>query len=392
MTCRFLENLTLASMVAPITDAAFRTQYWERKPLVIHRGAPDFYDGLFTLRDFDAALMRAPSSVKTAEARTEKNAAYKVETVAGLEGVLGEMREGGTLILDAMHRQNANLGLLCGELSRQLGHTFQTNLYLTPAHGQGFTAHWDNHDVFILQVMGSKNWNIEKDRRAFPGREDSMTKDQGRELRGELMSFTLEQGDLIYIPRGFVHAAECGDEPSLHITLGLLPIGLDDFLHAAIKAQVIRDERTREALPLGFMQDSAGSVAKSAARVLRAMGDDPEFLALVYDQYRDELVRRAPLDVGGQVAGFFKPVAFTTADLVGPRRGAIFRMHAGADSVRVNFGTRSIVFPGIFKDAVAFALNNRSYRIGDIPGDLEDEERIALVERLVEEGLVVRTA
>lgn len=392
MICRFLENLTLASMVAPITDEAFRTQYWERKPLVVHRGAPGFYDGLFTLQDFDAALMRAPASVKTAEARKEKSAAHKVETAAGLEGVLGDMREGGTLILDAMHRQNANLGMLCGELSRQLGHSFQTNLYLTPAHGQGFTAHWDNHDVFILQIMGSKNWNIEKDRRAFPGRDDSMSKDQGRELRGDLMSFALEQGDLIYIPRGYVHAAECGDEPSLHITLGLLPIGLDDFLHAAIRAQVIRDERTRHALPLGFMQDRAEPVAESAARVLRTLADDPEFLASVYDQYRDELVRRSQIDVGGQVAGFFKPEIFTTEDRVAPRRGAIFRMHAGEDSVRVNFGTRSIVFRAVFKDGVAFALNNRSYRIGDIPGDLVDEERIALVERLVEEGLVVRAA
>jgi hypothetical protein len=35
-------------------------------------------------------------------------------------------------------------------------------------------------------------------------------------------------------------------------------------------------------------------------------------------------------------------------------------------------------------------LNRPAYVIREIPGDLEDEERIAFAERLLEEGLVVR--
>jgi hypothetical protein len=65
-------------------------------------------------------------------------------------------------------------------------------------------------------------------------------------------------------------------------------------------------------------------------------------------------------------------------------------MHNDNDSVRINYGARAIVFPSFFREALEFALNRPAYVIREIPGDLEDEERIAFAERLLEEGLVVR--
>jgi ribosomal protein L16 Arg81 hydroxylase len=32
----------------------------------------------------------------------------------------------------------------------------QTNIYLSPPNAQGFGTHFDSHDVFVLQVAGSK--------------------------------------------------------------------------------------------------------------------------------------------------------------------------------------------------------------------------------------------
>jgi ribosomal protein L16 Arg81 hydroxylase len=219
MACNFLDNLSLASLVAPVPEEDFRARYWEQQPLVIHRQDSNYYDNLFTLRDFDEAITRCPDYVKVANASTNKSASYKSVPTEGLEAVLKEMRDGGTMVLDQLHHREPKLGRLCRVLAAQLCHRFQTNLYLTPPNGKGFSPHWDNHDVFILQVIGSKSWKIEKLRRVFPARDDSMG-EGGRELNGDLDSFVLEQGDLIYIPRGFVHAAECGADPSMHITLG----------------------------------------------------------------------------------------------------------------------------------------------------------------------------
>jgi ribosomal protein L16 Arg81 hydroxylase len=388
MACGFLQKLSLSSLVAPISDEEFRSRYWERRPLVVHRKDPDYYDGIVTLEDFEEAITRNPDYVKIANAATNKNASYKGVVTEGLEAVLGDMRAGSTLVLDQLHHREPKLGLLCRALAAELGHRFQTNLYLTPSNGKGFKPHWDNHDVFILQTVGSKNWKIEKQRRVLPGKNDTMS-DEDRELRGDLESFVLEQGDLIYIPRGFVHAAECGSEASLHITLGVTAVFWEDLLYAAVKAAILQDERLRHALPPGFLQAPKDLIVKRLRGTFRELADEA-FLSGVVAQFSDELVRSYPLDVSDQIVDFFRPRPLTIDDIVGARRAIVYRMHNGDDTVRINYGARAIVFPSFFREALEFALNRPAYVIREIPGELEDEERIAFAERLLEEGLVVR--
>jgi hypothetical protein len=353
-----------------------------------HRKDSDYYDGLFNLEDFEEVITRSPDYVKLANPATKKGVSYKGVMTEGLEAVLRDMRAGDSLVLDQLHHREPKLRLLCRVLAAELGHRFQTNLYLTPASGKGFTPHWDNHDVFILQTVGSKNWNIEKQRRVFPGKNDSIA-DEDRELRGDLHSFVLEQGDLIYIPSGFVHAAECGSEPSLHITLGFVIVSWEDLLYAAARAAILQDERLRHALPLGFLQAPNDAIVKRLRGAFRELADEA-FLRGVVAQYKDELVRTYPLDVSDQIVDFFRPRPLSIDDVLGARRAIVYQMHNGGDSVRINYGARAIVFPTFFREALEFALNRPAYIIREIPGELQDEERIAFAERLLEEGLVVR--
>ena len=58
--------------------------------------------------------------------------------------------------------------------------------------------------------------------------------------------------------------------------------------------------------------------------------------------------------------------------------------------MRLNFGSRSISFQPVFRDALEFALNTPAYRVAEIIGVLEDDEKRAFIERLMQEGLVVR--
>jgi ribosomal protein L16 Arg81 hydroxylase len=59
-TCRFLQNPTFASLVAPVTEEEFQTQYWEEKPLIVHRNDPDHYCDFFTVGDLDKAITSSP--------------------------------------------------------------------------------------------------------------------------------------------------------------------------------------------------------------------------------------------------------------------------------------------------------------------------------------------
>jgi ribosomal protein L16 Arg81 hydroxylase len=138
-----------------------------------------------------AAIATATSYVKTAEAKSKKNARHGSEN-SERERLLADMRGGSTLVLDQLQQREPKLGLLCRLLEQELGHRFQTNCYLTPPQGAGFTPHWDNHDVFVLQAYGFKHWKVEKQRRRLPGRSEYMVEEEGRDIRQEdAFSFTL---------------------------------------------------------------------------------------------------------------------------------------------------------------------------------------------------------
>jgi len=384
----FHASTTIQDLVSPVSDEEFRARYWERKPLIIHRGRADYYGELFTLQDFDAAIRRGVGYVKTAEASTKKAVRHHGVAPKALENVLTDMRDGHTLILDSMHRHHPHLVQMCQMLGRETGFQYQTNIYLTPPNGKGFTAHWDNHDVFIMQVLGCKHWKVEKTRRTLPEKESNI-EEEGRELRGEIYEFTLQQGDTCYIPRGFVHAAECGADASMHVTLGIHPATWDELMMAAVKLAVAGDDDLRLSLPIGFHQgDGAGMVSRVESALRRAA--DPAFLAQVLERYRDENVQKAPLDVAGQITSFFQPSPLSLDDKLGARPGLFYRLRRDAETVTLNVGTRSITFPDFFADALSYALEKPSFVIRDLPGDIEDEERLVFIERLMQEALVIR--
>src|SRR6516162_5652990 len=117
MVCGFLENLSLSSLIAPVAVEEFRSRYWERQPLVVHRKDPDYYHGLFNLQDFEEAITRSPDYVKLANAATKKNVSYKGRMTEGLEAALGDMRAGSTLVLDQLHHREPRLTQLCRVLA-----------------------------------------------------------------------------------------------------------------------------------------------------------------------------------------------------------------------------------------------------------------------------------
>jgi len=385
----FHEQASLQRLVSPVTEDEFRSRYWERKPLIIRRNNPNYYGDLFTLQDFDHSVRWASGYVKTAEATTKKHAKHTGTEPAALERVLTDMRDGHTLILDSVQQHNAKLGQMCRMLGQETGSRYQTNIYLTPPNGKGFSPHWDNHDVFVMQVLGRKHWKVEKGRRILPERE-AIIEEDGRELRGEVYDFTLEQGDVVYIPRGFVHAAECGSENSLHITLGVYPTAWDDLLRATVKAAILRDDNLRLALPSGYHKGDRAGVINRLGQELRKAADSA-FLGQVLDQFVDELVQKAPLDISGQIVSFFEPQALALDDKVGVRAGLCYTLRSQEETVTLKVGTRAITFPGFFGQALSLALETPSFAVRDLPGDLEDVEKLAFIERLMQEAVIVRT-
>ncbi|MEV7775644.1 cupin domain-containing protein [Kitasatospora sp. NPDC086791] len=134
-----------------------------------------------------------------------------------------------TLVCNGLHRSYPPVVTLCKELADILGHPITGNLYLTPAGAQGFGWHWDCHHVFIAQTEGVKLWRIFRPTFTDPLESHHWSKigfsSEDKEHLATSVpdyEFNLTAGQVLFIPRGWVHAGQTGPEHhSLHITFGV---------------------------------------------------------------------------------------------------------------------------------------------------------------------------
>ncbi len=130
-----------------------------------------------------------------------------------------QLRQGATLVLDAVDELHGPLRELAENLERTFHEHIQINAYAGWRISRGFDLHWDDHDVLILQVAGRKRWSIYGMTTPYPTARDKGS--NHKPTHEPLWEGTLEDGDLLYIPRGWWHVALPLDEPTLHLTVGI---------------------------------------------------------------------------------------------------------------------------------------------------------------------------
>lgn len=155
-----------------------------------------------------------------------------------------QLREGATLVLDNVDELYRPIRCVADSLERIFRVRIQVNSYSGWCASPGFDVHWDDHDVFVLQVAGSKHWKVYGATRAYPlARDVERTVDPPSEALWEQV---LQSGDLLYIPRGWWHVAIPLNEPTLHLTVGVNnPTGADFlswFVDRLRAADVVRQD------------------------------------------------------------------------------------------------------------------------------------------------------
>ena len=276
---------TLDTLIAPLSPDEFFAEFYERKVHFSRMSHPEVAN-LLSLERIDEII---------ADSELPANAIDMAKSGEGLRSdeytfpngavdrgaVLDNFREGATIILPQLHFADAKLAKLCLSLEREFGARVQTNVYLTPPSAHGFGVHYDNHDVFVIQIAGAKEWEIYGDRDGLPFRGEGFRK--GVDETGELKEkFVLEAGQCVYVPRGTAHRApNHGSEPSLHITVGILTQTWAEFMLEAVAEASLRIPEMRRALPRDLY------FAEGAAR---------EAHALQFQRLVSELAQQASFD------------------------------------------------------------------------------------------------
>ncbi len=121
---------------------------------------------------------------------------------------------GASLNFGRMEHYSNTVLRLSRVLEAELRCRVQVNLYQTPAGGQGLGSHVDEHDVWVLQLEGEKQWQV-------CAAENGLATPAGS--AGET-TVRLRAGDWLYLPRGIRHEVRnSGRDPSVHLTIGFHP-------------------------------------------------------------------------------------------------------------------------------------------------------------------------
>jgi hypothetical protein len=245
---------------------------------------PARFEKLCGVQDLDAFLAsgsaRAPRVGLADNSRKGSAAVPYDDYVLGDDGRLDLPRlfalydAGATLVLSHMHEMHPPLARLCRGLEQIFLHAVQCNIYLTPPGAQGFSIHYDTHDVLILQVQGEKLWRFWPTAGvSFANTYTPWRKQPSPE--GEPCVQMVRPGDVLYMPRGILHeAASQGAQNSLHLTIGLLGQSWGDALRAAVDVMERENQALRQLFPTWRLAEGGVSddLVHEAARRLSALG------------------------------------------------------------------------------------------------------------------------
>ncbi len=123
-----------------------------------------------------------------------------------------------TAILNQIDQLTPSLAGLARDFERVFETRVGINCYMSAAGAEGFGGHWDDHDVVILQLAGTKYWEILAPTAlsALPGLIET-----GAVSDEVMWSGILEPGSALFIPRGWGHRTRATPELSTHLTIGM---------------------------------------------------------------------------------------------------------------------------------------------------------------------------
>lgn len=297
----------------------FKKSYLDKNVLHV-RGAPGKYAHLFSFAQMNALLRHQhlgnmQVSLVLGGQRIDPSKYYhghdgrrrwkQGRSRINLSAFLDYVQKGATLHLTNLHEVCDTLADLNESLERVFHTNFEIVSFTSWGSTHGFPLHYSCDEVLILQIAGRKKWHVFQptersfrpihqadqsyhdamqlmDKAAQSGALDPERSQELKDIRSRVgWTGILEEGDLLYVPRGWPHQVFPLNEPSVHITCAFVPpTGID--LLELMTERLHGSALFRQQLP---------RFADSAAREQHMARLRDELLALWDDNFLDQLLR-----------------------------------------------------------------------------------------------------
>jgi len=386
---------SLAWLLAPLTVETFLDEIWTATHYHVKRHCAGYFDSLLhgpsAVEEFLQLFRREPSAVRLMRGNDKKSGSDRYRLVDGsldLVGIRNDFADGFTIVVDGVERYVRAIASLAHSIEVELNFPIQVNAYITPPGSRGLVPHYDDHDVLILQIQGSKIWHLYNGVDIAPHEmqcRDKAVPTDGLPLPTDLR---LEVGDVLYLPRGLVHAADTDAEPSIHLTVGIHAPTALTLAIGALYSLSFHDDRLNARLPPRHLDDAdvhatLGVLLRDAVRTV----EDPSAIAEGLDALADVLVRRGRCPPIGQLSN---AGGIDGQTLVTKYQPLYSRVKAVAGGVALQFATLSINAGADHEAAMLFISRSAEpFRVCDLPG-LRAEQQIELARKLIVSGFLVR--
>ena len=251
-------------LLDPMTPERFFEEHHGRRPLHV-RGAADKFASVMSWATLNRILGMAVWGSYSMQLMMDRQrvppAAYCRSTVdrnqqrqmqPDAEQVMALVRRGASLLLNEIETLHPGVLAVVETLEAALGAKSSGNLYCSWKERQAFDSHCDKHDVYALQIIGEKRWNVYRGRADNPIEHPAfknVSQAENDRMKGAVAEQVLMRpGDLLYLPRGQFHDALASSEASVHVTFSCSePNGLDWL--SMLWELAVGDSRIRADLP-----------------------------------------------------------------------------------------------------------------------------------------------
>lgn len=299
-------------------------------------------------------------------------------------------RGGATMVLQGLQLTDPALGRFATNLALALDHPVQINAYLSPAAARGLELHFDYHDVFVVQLEGSKRWRVweplARTRQPVRGAPAPVMPSLG-ELGSPSLDLMARAGDCLYLPRGFPHAAETVESASAHLTVGVMAVTWQRVVRQAIDA----------AVAAGHLRASVPFLSLEASNAVALGPNDLATIAAELDVNRvrpwlaKEIWRRQPVTrlrpVLAPPVDAGRPVVITPGALLWASTASTA---TGPTRSVLGLGDRRLDLPAeAFPFLAALLRAPTGFVAADWDGPLDRTSRQVVLDRLADEGVIV---
>lgn len=385
------EEIGFADLIAPLTPATFFAEYWEKRPL-ISRGRPArFFEPLFSIADMDRAICYFKPKPGRIDLVTEEG--FVRDNFLGGDGtaninlVMESYLKGSTVVLSGLEQTWEPLVVFSRALEARLNHPVAMAVYLSPPNFHGVKPHYDTQENFLLQVEGTKQWKVYPPLEELPPVEGSYAPVPRERLAEPICEAVLEPGDVLYIPRGFVHEGRAEGKPSLHITVDIHVRTWYDFLHDALAAMAERAPEFRRSLPAGFLNDEAAlrSLAEDFGQFMGIFQSKASYKDAVA-KHTEKLAVRTPPPPDGHFSVLNAEVGLDTR--LKKRRTTLARVFQENGVAGIQFSGNQVFGPAKIFEALQHVADSEVITPAALPGALNDNEKLVLARRLLRTGLL----